>query len=88
MKGTTAFNLWSYLILALVALGLIHTLVESPLSVLLPLFIIGVIFLLYKFPPRWLLKMTSFQPRKEQGTLKKKRKHRPFRVIDGNKKPF
>ncbi|TCS96407.1 hypothetical protein [Hazenella coriacea] len=90
MKGTTAFNLWSYLILSLVALGLIRTLIESPLYVLVPLLIIGVIFLLYKYPPRWLLKITStpYQPRREQGKLNKKRKRRTFRVIDGNKKPF
>jgi len=83
-------KVWQYAILGLVALGFLVQLFQSPMSILIPLIIIGLVYYLYKFPPRWLLRLSSssrpfsFSQRHKQ--KKSKRKKRPFRVIDGNKK--
>lgn len=78
-------NGWTILIVALIAIGLGDQLLDNPFSILFPLAIGGIIYYLYKFPPRWLLRLTSHRPptpRKKEAKPKKRR----FRVIDGNKK--
>lgn len=92
MVGSTTTKGWHYLIIALVAIGFIDRLIQSPLSIIVPLFIIGVVVYLYKFPPRWLIRMSgTSRPyisanRKPNKGKSLKKKKRPFRVIDGNKK--
>ncbi|SEN23759.1 hypothetical protein [Lihuaxuella thermophila] len=82
---------WHYLLISLVAIGFFVELFRSPLSIIIPLLIIGIVYYLYKFPPRWLLRMGSVSrpafPRNNKSKSKtSKKKRRPFRVIDGNKK--
>lgn len=64
-------------ILVLIAIGLLVSL----RVLFIPILVLGVIFLLYKFPPsRW--KAGSFYKGSSQ---KSKRKNGKFRVISGNK---
>jgi hypothetical protein len=91
MIRSTKIKGWHYLILSFVVIGFITQLINDPISIILPLCIIGLVYYLYKFPPRWLLRMSSssrpvtFRKKvnKEQPS---KKKRRPFRVIQGNKK--
>ncbi|WP_124727192.1 hypothetical protein [Staphylospora marina] len=81
---------WNRLILGLLAIGLISQLFLSPGSILIPAAVVALVWYLYKFPPRWLLRIGSpghpaFQTRRDHGNRQKKKKH-PFRVIDGKKK--
>ncbi|MBA4494958.1 hypothetical protein ACFO25_01780 [Paenactinomyces guangxiensis] len=92
MYTSTAAKRWHYLILALVAVGFFTELIRSPFSIIVPLLIIGTIYYLYKFPPRWLLQITSSSRpvvRRTNHLSKGKpetKKRRRFRVINGNKK--
>lgn len=55
-------NGWMYLVVALIVIGLFSGLAKNPVGLLLPLAVFGTIFYLYKFPPRWLLRMVHQQP--------------------------
>ncbi|TXK71871.1 hypothetical protein [Paenibacillus sp. N3.4] len=60
----------------LIAIGLIVSL----RTLFIPILVLGIIFLLYKFPPsRW--RLSSFS----RGSAKGKSKKGKFRVINGNK---
>lgn len=79
---------WHWMILGLIIIGIVVQFVSSPLSILLPIIIVGIVYYLYKRPPIWLQRLAYrnhrhiFYPRPA-----KKNKHRyPFRVIDGKKK--
>lgn len=83
----------------LAAVGLLVLLLEpgSRMSILIPLIIVGVVYLLYKFPPRRLSKRPKVKPSKrtaakmaaKSAPVRKsspaKRKQYPFQVIDGQK---
>lgn len=49
-------NSWMYLMVALIAVGVFAGFARNPGGVLLPLAIFGIVFYLYKFPPKWLLR--------------------------------
>jgi hypothetical protein len=90
MNGLSGNRWWNWLILGLAAIGFATQLWHSPESVLLPVAVAGIVWYLYKSPPRWLIRIASsphpaFHRRKENGKSAKKKK-RPFRVIDGKKK--
>lgn len=77
------------LILSLAAIGLLIQFITSPLSIILPIVMIGLIYYLYKWPPAWLQRFAyrnrsslNIYPR----TVDKKKNRYPFRVIDGKKK--
>jgi hypothetical protein len=75
-----------YVVLALIVIGIITSLVENPGRMLLPVLILGGVFLLYKFPPAAFKRQQT--PRRgpiHMSKAKPKRKN-PFRVIDGNRK--
>lgn len=82
---------WSPLLivfLTLIAIGLIAQTVDNPVQLIIPVVILGVIFLLYKFPPR----PSGAKPyskssarRETQQPKPKTRKNVPFRVIEGGK---
>jgi hypothetical protein len=73
MKGR--FSIGSYVVFALLAIGLIVSL----RILFIPIVVLGVIFLLYKFPPSTWKKVTVY--RKDD----KRRRHSRFRVINGSK---
>lgn len=86
-------NIWRIIVIGLVGIGLVNLLIARPSSVLVPLIIGAVIYYLYKFPPKWLVRMGypghPVVKRKRTPWSKEhaaKRRRRNFRVIDGNKK--
>jgi hypothetical protein len=77
------------IILALIVIGLVSQSLSSPIQLIIPIAVFGVIFLLYKFPPggaKVAKPRSKPIPRREQQTAKaKSRKNIPFRVIEGGK---
>lgn len=87
--NSISIKIFQLFILSLAAIGLLIQFITSPLSIILPIIIIGLIYYLYKWPPVWLQRLayrnrSSFNifPR----TVDKKKNRYPFRVIDGKKK--
>lgn len=97
-------NSWMYIIVALIVIGLFSGFARNPGGVILPLAVFGIIFYLYKFPPRWLMRWvgqpTASVPRKNRKAVRvkqkdnkhqahrKRRKGVQLKVIDGNKKDW
>lgn len=76
-------------ILVLMAVGIIITLMENPFNLVVAAVIFGGVFLLYKYPPARWRKSQSRKPAPSSSSRMKsktKRKHVPFRVIQGNKR--
>ncbi|WP_019004533.1 hypothetical protein [Cohnella laeviribosi] len=90
---------WHYLILVLLVIGLMDSILNgiSTGRLLIPLVLVAVVFLLYKFPPnRWRSKSSEAARFREAAiksqrrhpprqTGKSKRKSFPFKVIEGSK---
>jgi len=81
------FSTSTYIIFTLITIGIFSSIIHSINSYLIPIIVFGLIFLLYKFPPnQW---RGMHKKGKTTYTFKakpnKKKKHSPFRVIDGNK---
>jgi hypothetical protein len=81
------FTTTSYIIFGLIAVGLLAKLWAHPGTLLVPLIVFGVIFLLYKYPP------TTWRARSQAAFVSKKRKpddsrrtrKAKFKVIKGSK---
>jgi hypothetical protein len=81
------FTTASYIIFGLIAVGLLAKLWTHPGTLLIPLIVFGVIFLLYKYPP------STWRARSYAATAAKRRKadearhtrKAKFKVIKGNK---
>lgn len=74
------FTLSGYIILGLIAIGII----VSFRTLIIPILVFLIIFLLYKFPPA---KWAQFgQSLSNRSSKKPKRKNAKFRVIQGNKR--
>lgn len=92
-----AIIFWTAITLA--AVGLVVFLLDpgSRMRILIPLIIVGVVYVLYKFPPRRFNKRPKVKPSKrtaakmaaKSSPVRKssptKRKQYPFQVIDGQK---
>ncbi|MDR0267062.1 hypothetical protein [Paenibacillus sp.] len=91
-----ALIFWIAIVLA--AVGIIYDVIfgnfRDMASLLIPVIVFGAVFLLYKFPPRRYRKKPKVKP--SARTMEKvaaakrnhsagKRKHYPFRVIEGSK---
>ena len=78
---------WHYLILGLAVIGLISRFIQNPISLIIPVLVIGLIYYFYKFPPRWFIRLVipSYRHAYKTPKKKKRKKHR-FHVIKGNKK--
>ncbi|MBO7743970.1 hypothetical protein I8J29_07190 [Paenibacillus sp. MWE-103] len=85
-------SLPTIIILVLVVVGLVSQTISNPYQLLIPVFVFGAIYLLYKFPPG--AKAKSPKPpqryktgarRDQQASRTKTRKNMPFRVIEGGK---
>jgi hypothetical protein len=80
------FSIPTQLILGLIVIGLFASIVRSPSSYLIPLFIFAAIFILYKYPPNRLIRKASSKTTfSYQNKTREKKKPSPFRVIQGNK---
>jgi len=79
-----------YVIIGLIAIGIISLIVRNPGAAVIPVAVFGIVFLLYKFPPdRWRGWLHNFRARMS-GTGsgrggKRNVKKAKFRVISGNK---
>lgn len=74
----------AYLIFGLVAVGILSKLFSSPTTMLVPLLVLGGVFLLYKYPPRGMRhRSTRSNHRTHRSKTSKKA---AFRVIRGNKR--
>ncbi|WP_424766181.1 hypothetical protein [Paenibacillus sp. sgz302251] len=89
------WNGWVILILALLAIGLFYSILVNPFSFIVPIVVLGGIFLLYKYPPSFLRGTGSNRERPQvkqsrvtaakTKTTRPRSKTVPFRVIDGGK---
>jgi hypothetical protein len=80
-------------ILVLAAIGILYRLVTHPSGMLIPVLVLGTVFLLYKFPPgRWRRRggyrrdAAPRPPASASGNRRQNRNKAKFRVIPGNKK--
>lgn len=79
-----------YVILLLAGLGVIFSIFQGNYELFTPIIIVGIVFLLLKFPPRRFRRTPKVKPSsrtqaKMTKTQRPKRKDVPFRVIQGNK---
>jgi hypothetical protein len=72
----------SYIIFGLIAIGLLVNI----RSMILPLLIFGIIFYLYKFPPKQYQRGQKYNSGRPTARPQPKSKKSMFRVIKGNKK--
>lgn len=78
-------NGWMYVIVALIAIGVFAQLAANPISVIVPLVIFGIIFYLFKFPPRWLLRWVQQPPASMKRKYAKQRDAKVTKVKNGKK---
>ena len=86
------WKIWRYTVYALIGVGVLHVFGQKPGAILFPLLLVGIIYFLYKHPPRWLMRFThptrpypSGKPLPRSG--KRSAKERPrLRVIEGKKR--
>ncbi|MCM3698311.1 hypothetical protein [Paenibacillus macerans] len=90
-----------WIIMLLVAIGIVNGIFVSHAislaNIIVPVAIVGIVFLLYKFPPRKYRKqqqpkikpsartMAKIAAEQRRGPSSEKRKSYPFQVIDGHK---
>ncbi|PYI55073.1 hypothetical protein DLM86_11090 [Paenibacillus flagellatus] len=74
-------------LLALMAIGIIMSLMSNPFELVVAIVIFGGVFVLWKYPPARWRKAPSRKPSSASRTKpREKRKNVPFRVIQGNKR--
>lgn len=80
-----------YIIVGLIAIGILRMIAQNPGAAVIPVLVLGSVFLLYKYPPSRWKSMSSYRT-KAQGTFdggasnKRKTKQAKFRVIRGSKR--
>ncbi|WP_224722614.1 hypothetical protein [Paenibacillus vietnamensis] len=94
-RMSNRWNVWSITIMALLVIGLVTSALQSPGAFIIPIVVLGGIFLLYKYPPSFLkgagfgASRTYAKPNRTAASKSKTGKTRsktvPFRVIDGGK---
>ncbi|MGO4544331.1 hypothetical protein AB4Z29_06005 [Paenibacillus sp. 2TAB23] len=94
-RSSGKWNVWSITLLALLVIGLANSMVTNLMSFVIPIVILGGIFLLYKYPPSFLRTggaqqgRTHVTPSRATAAKTKPKKPRsktmPFRVIEGGK---
>jgi len=79
-----------YVILGLIAIGILSALLRNPGSMLIPILVLGGVFLLYKYPPhKWKSFAYRTKPKYAPPSTKEKQRktqRAKFRVIQGNKR--
>jgi len=85
-------NVIGYIVLILIAIGIIVTLKENPLFIIIPVVLFGLIFYFIKRPPAFLNKgpktRGTYRSAVKQSKAKKERprsKTVPFKVIEGGR---
>lgn len=89
MKRKNRMSNAGYIVLALAAVGVFYQLLRNPSTMIIPVVVLGLIFLFYKFPPSALRSRPKVKPQVKQAKAQQKPKPRsktvPFRVIEGGK---
>ncbi|TLS52979.1 hypothetical protein FE782_06300 [Paenibacillus antri] len=93
MRGPRKQNLLFYVIVGLIAIGILSMIVRNPSGAIIPVVVLGGVFLLYKYPPqRWKFLRNDRRDGSgmwgaSDGGVRKGRttKRAKFRVIQGNK---
>jgi hypothetical protein len=82
------YSTFTIILIVLISIGIITRLLSRPEAFLIPVAVIGLIFLLYKFPPhRWKSLNLSQGPKSPRNNDKQKaERKRKFKVIQGNKR--
>jgi hypothetical protein len=70
-----------YVIIALIAIGLLSQIIKNPYAYMIPLAVFGIVFYFYKFPPNRRRGGSTSTARKADYNKKKAR----FKVIQGSK---
>ncbi|MCH5584156.1 hypothetical protein MK805_04140 [Shimazuella sp. AN120528] len=86
MKKETSNKLVTWLIFSFIGIALVAELIQNTVPTLVFLAFVAAVIYLYKFPPKWLYKLSTPGRKPKLATKGKKRKKYPFRVIDGKKK--
>lgn len=89
---------FAYIVIAIVILGIVYSIKENPWLVVMPIVVIGGIFLLYKYPPAFLQKLAKppaskssqrggYSSSNKQKTKRDRPRSKtvPFKVIEGGK---
>lgn len=89
-KWPRGWNASTVVVIVLFAIGLFYGFSLNPSAFLIPLIVLGAIFLLYKYPPnKWRSNARAKQPFVKQNRTQTRQKPKsrtvPFRVIDGGK---
>ncbi len=87
-------QLIAYIIFGLIVIGLISSFIQNPGPFLIPLVVLGGVFLLYKFPPRRMSSLFKSKPNSGRSYSSTRSSTKPpggrrkttFRVIKGNKR--
>ncbi|NBI27548.1 TMEM8 family protein [Chengkuizengella marina] len=74
-----------YVILGLIAIGIVSSAFTNPGNFIIPLLVFGLVFYLYKFPPKKYRNRKYENVVKLQKKQKRRRRKHKFKVIDGNK---
>jgi hypothetical protein len=90
MKRYGRRNVFTYVIFALIAIGILTSLANNFSQWIVPVIIFGLVFLLYRYPPKsWRNLANRYRPSAFQGHSAKSNvknsKRAKFRVIRGNK---
>jgi len=87
------WNATTYVIFGLIGIGIVADLIANPRGMLIPIIIFGVVFYLYKFPPkRFNSRNSAYAPNRTKTNRQTERKEKEknvrkanFRVIKGEK---
>ncbi|NIK77446.1 hypothetical protein FHS15_002582 [Paenibacillus castaneae] len=91
------WNVWTIAFMVLLVIGVVYSIIQTPIAyTIIPIVVLGGIFLLYKYPPSFLKGYGSQgRPQVKQSrataaktrskTNKPRSKTVPFRVIEGGK---
>jgi hypothetical protein len=83
-------NVLFYIVIGLIAIGILSMIARNPAGAIIPVAVLGTVFLLYKYPPQqWrgmMHRAKSFGTSDGTGKNARKTKRAKFRVIPGTKR--
>ncbi|MEK0314282.1 hypothetical protein [Cohnella sp. 56] len=99
MRYRNRMPTWFFILVVLIVIGIASTIVNGGRTLIVPVVLIAIVWLLYKFPPnRWAkggspgssysraaAQSKKRQQAKEAASAKQRRSASPFRVIEGSK---
>jgi len=89
MRGPRKQNLLFYVVFGFIAIGILSMIAKNPGGAIIPVVVLGGVFLLYKYPPqRWTFLKRGGSPMRgfsDGPGGKRKTKRAKFRVIPGTK---